>query len=88
MYIYLEIYLLYLLFVFIDVLKPYSWIYGIVVAILINSYSFFFMTKKVTKNITEYDYFELEKTYLELKELGVNPDFETMSEKDIEDIIK
>ncbi len=60
--------LLYLLFVFIDVLKPYSWIYGIVVAILITSYSFFFMPKKVTKNITEYDYFELEKTYLELKD--------------------
>ena len=43
--------LLYLLFVFIDVLKPYSWIYGIVVALLITVYSFFFMPKKVTKNI-------------------------------------
>ena len=60
--------LLYLLFVFVEVLKPYSWIYGIVVAILICVYSLLFIPKKVTKNITEYDYFELEKTYLDLKD--------------------
>ena len=60
--------LLYLLFVFVEAIKPYSWIYGIVIAICICAYSFFFIPKKVTKNITEYDYFELEKTYLDLKD--------------------
>ena len=60
--------LLYLLFVFVETIKPYSWIYGIVVGLAIVVYSLFFIPKKVTKNITEYDYFELEKTYLDLKD--------------------
>ena len=55
-------------FAIIDMLKPYILLYdalGLLYAIFI---SLFLIPKRITKNLTEYDYFELDKAYTDLKD--------------------
>ena len=58
----------YLLFKFIPALNEYMAYYLIIDVLMIIVESIFFIPKKVTKNITEYDYFDLEKSYYALKD--------------------
>ena len=58
----------YLLFKFIPALNDYMAYYLIIDILMIIVESIFFIPKKVTKNITEYDYFDLEKSYYALKD--------------------
>lgn len=60
--------LAYLAFIFIPILEDYLYIYDICVVGLIVLYSLLYLPKKITKNITEYDYFELEKSYHEIED--------------------
>lgn len=59
---------LYLAFRYVAILKPYMWIYEVVMI----AYSLFIaltlIPKKITKNLTEYDYFELDKAYNDSKD--------------------
>ncbi len=60
--------LLYFAFKFIVVLNPFMTYYLILCVLLTIVQALFFIPKKVTKNITEYDYFDLEKSYYSLKD--------------------
>ena len=60
--------LLYFLFKFIPLLNPYMTYYLILCIVLIIVQCLFFIPKKVTKNITEYDYFDLEKSYYSMRD--------------------
>jgi len=58
----------YIAFLFIDIVKPYTEYYLIFVSAYTVIFSMFFVTKKITKNLTEYDYFELESSYKSLED--------------------
>ena len=58
----------YLLFKFIPALNNYMVYYLLVDILIIIFEALFLFPKKVTKNITEYDYFDLEKSYYSLKD--------------------
>lgn len=58
----------YLAFVFIPVLAGYVWVYDIVTSSYTLFLSITFVPKKITQNLTEYDYYELEKSYDDMKD--------------------
>lgn len=58
----------YLAFVFIPVLAGYVWVYDIVTLSYTLFLSITFVPKKITQNLTEYDYYELEKSYDDMKD--------------------
>jgi len=58
----------YIAFIFIDLIKPYTEYYLIFASLYTVIFSMFFVTKKITKNLTEYDYFELESSYKSLED--------------------
>ena len=59
--------LLYLFFVFFDNLKEYEIYYSFLLGASIILSSLFYFPKKITKNLTEYDFSELEVSYDNLK---------------------
>lgn len=61
--------LLYLGFLFIDSIKPYIFYYNVLLILTIIVMSLLYLPKKITENLTQYDYFLLDKKYKdEIKE--------------------
>ena len=56
-----------LLFMFVPALKNYLFIFDIYSVLYIFIVALFMIPKKITKNLTEYDYFELDNAYEDMK---------------------
>ena len=64
----LVIALLLLAFIFIEIIKDYIWAYDIASVLYSLYLTLFMIPKKITNNLTEYDYFELENAYSDAKD--------------------
>ena len=64
----LVIALLLLAFMFVELIKDYFWTYDLAAATYSCFLTLFMIPKKITNNLTEYDYFELENAYNDTKD--------------------
>ena len=60
--------LTYLLFYYIDILKPYMWAFDGYVLLYMSYILITMIPKRITNTITEYDYVEVEKAYRGIKD--------------------